>query len=146
MLDVRRARRPPCDGCPVGERVGLDVADLDLDSRASRVFGTRGKDGRERSVPLGVPAVEAVSAWQERGRPALRGERGGAVSRLGVRGRRLDRRAERSLAYARLADLRGVHDLGPLGLRYTAVTHLIEGGTGFRSVQELLGHATLATT
>ncbi|WP_436772977.1 tyrosine recombinase XerC [Yinghuangia sp. YIM S09857] len=130
-------------GVRVGELVGLDIDDLDLERRVIRVLG---KGGKERTVPLGVPAVNAVCAWLERGRPALRGERSGAALWLGVRGRRLDQRAVRSLVHARLADVPGAPDLGPHGLRHTAATHLIEGGADLRSVQELLGHATLATT
>ncbi|NUU21986.1 MAG: tyrosine recombinase XerC [Streptomycetaceae bacterium] len=130
-------------GVRVGELVGLDVDDLDLERRVIRVLG---KGGKERVVPLGVPAVWAVGVWLDQGRPALYGERSGAALWLGVRGGRLDQRAVRSLVHARLAELPGAPDLGPHGLRHTAATHLIEGGADLRSVQELLGHATLATT
>ncbi|MCF2528539.1 tyrosine recombinase XerC [Yinghuangia soli] len=130
-------------GVRVGESVGLDIDDLDLERRVIRVLG---KGGKERMVPVGVPAVRAVSAWLDRGRPALQGERSGAALWLGVRGRRLDQRAVRTLVHDRLAQVPGAPDLGPHGLRHTAATHLIEGGADLRSVQELLGHATLATT
>ncbi len=70
---------------------------------------------------------------------------GGALF-LGSRGRRIDQRAVRTLVHARLAEVPGAPDLGPHGLRHTAATHLLEGGADLRTVQELLGHASLATT
>ncbi|MGW0660422.1 tyrosine-type recombinase/integrase [Streptodolium elevatio] len=138
VLEVRCAM-----GVRVGELVGVDIGDIDLESRVIRVLG---KGGKERSVPLGAPAVRAVPAWPERGRPALRGERSGAAPWLGVRGRRLDQLAVRSLVHARRADVPGAPDPGPHGLRHTAAAHLIEGGADLHSVQAPLGHATLATT
>lgn len=130
-------------GIRVGELVGLDVADLDLERRVIRVLG---KGGKERTVPLGLPAVRAVSAWLDRGRPELRKPHSGTALWLGVRGRRLDQRAVRDLVHRRLAAVPDAPDLGPHGLRHSAATHLIEGGADLRSVQELLGHATLAST
>ncbi|NUP30411.1 MAG: tyrosine recombinase XerC [Streptomycetaceae bacterium] len=130
-------------GIRVGELVGLDVADLDLERRVIRVLG---KGGKERTVPLGLPAVRAVSAWLDRGRPEYRKPHSGNALWLGVRGRRLDQRAVRDLVHRRLAAVPDAPDLGPHGLRHSAATHLIEGGADLRSVQELLGHATLAST
>ncbi|GAA4946095.1 tyrosine recombinase XerC [Yinghuangia aomiensis] len=130
-------------GIRVGELVGLDVPDLDLERRVIRVLG---KGGKERTVPLGLPAVRAVSAWLDRGRPEFRKPHSGNALWLGVRGRRLDQRAVRDLVHRRLAAVPDAPDLGPHGLRHSAATHLIEGGADLRSVQELLGHATLAST
>jgi len=130
-------------GIRVGELCGLDVDDVDTGRRVVRVLG---KGGKERSVPYGVPAVHAVATWLERGRPAWATARSGAALLLGARGGRIDQRAVRRLVHRRLADVPGAPDLGPHGLRHSAATHLLEGGADLRSVQELLGHATLATT
>lgn len=130
-------------GIRVGELTGLDVDDLDTERRLLRVLG---KGRKERAVPFGVPASQAVGAWLMRGRPALVGPASGAAMFLGARGARLDQRAVRRLVHARLVDVPGAPNLGPHGLRHTAATHLLEGGADLRSVQELLGHASLATT
>ena len=130
-------------GIRVGELCGLDVDDVDTARRVVRVLG---KGGKERSVPYGVPAVHAVQAWLDRGRPAWATARSGSALLLGARGGRIDQRAVRSLVHRRLAGVPGAPDLGPHGLRHSAATHLLEGGADLRSVQELLGHATLATT
>jgi integrase/recombinase XerC len=130
-------------GIRVGELVGLDLDDLDAGRRIVRVLG---KGNKERSVPVGVPAARAVEAWLREGRPLLiTGESGGALF-LGSRGRRIDQRAVRRLVHARLRGVADAPDLGPHGLRHSAATHLLEGGADLRTVQEILGHATLATT
>lgn len=129
-------------GIRVAELCGLDVADIDAERRLLRVVG---KGDKERAVPYGLPAATAMSAWTEHGRPRLRGPRSGPALLLGVRGRRLDPRTARTLVHAR-ARAAGVPDLSPHGLRHSAATHLVEGGADLRSVQEILGHATLATT
>ena len=130
-------------GIRVSELCGLDLDDLDLGRRTVRVLG---KGRKERTVPVGGPAVAAVEAWLQHGRPARIGAESGPALLLGRRGRRLDPRTARRVVHERLAALPGVPDLGPHGLRHTAATHLLEGGADLRSVQELLGHATLATT
>jgi integrase/recombinase XerC len=125
----------------VSELCELDLGGLDLDRRTVRVFG---KGGKERVVPVGIPAVRAVARWQEAGRPALAGPRSGAALFLGARGGRLDPRTARRIVHARL--LSGVKDAGPHAIRHTAATHLLEGGADLRSVQEILGHSSPATT
>ncbi len=130
-------------GIRVGELVGLDIDDYDAARRVVRVLG---KGSKERTVPIGLPAARAVQEWLRRGRPALAGSLSGPAMFLGVRGGRLDQRTVRRLVHERLADVDGAPDLGPHGLRHSAATHLLEGGADLRSVQEMLGHATLATT
>ena len=143
LRDVAMLELLYATGVRVGELVGLDIDDLDRDRQVVRVFG---KGRKERTVPYGQPAARAVARWLELGRPALCVEGSGAALFLGVRGRRIDQRALRELVHRRLADVPGAPDLGPHGLRHTAATHLLEGGADLRSVQELLGHASLATT
>lgn len=130
-------------GIRVGELCGLDVDDLDGERRVLRVLG---KGRKERTVPYGAPAERAVGSWLAQGRPLLAVAGSGAALFLGARGRRIDQRAVRTLVHSRLADVPGAPDLGPHGLRHTAATHLLEGGADLRTVQELLGHASLATT
>jgi integrase/recombinase XerC len=130
-------------GLRVSELCGLDIDDLDLSRRTVRVLG---KGRKERVVPIGVPAVTAVSRWLAEGRPRWVRPVSGPALLLGARGGRLDPRTARRSVHRRLAAVGGLPDLGPHGLRHTAATHLLEGGADLRSVQELLGHATLATT
>jgi integrase/recombinase XerC len=130
-------------GARVGELVGLDVDDVDLSRHLITVLG---KGGKQRAVPFGLPAASALDRWMRRGRPSLATRESGAALFLGARGRRLDPRIVRGLVHARLEQVEGAPDLGPHGLRHTAATHLLEGGADLRSVQEFLGHASLATT
>lgn len=130
-------------GIRVGELVGLDIDDLDRGRRIVRVFG---KGRKERSVPYGLPASDALELWLSRGRPDIATDTSGAAVFLGVRGARIDQRAVRRIVHDRLAAVEGAPDIGPHGLRHTAATHLLEGGADLRSVQEILGHASLGTT
>jgi len=130
-------------GVRVGELVALDVDDVDRGRNVLRVLG---KGRKERTVPFGAPAARAVDAWVSRGRPRLVAPGAGPALFVGARGRRIDQRAVRTLVHRRIGDVPGAPDLGPHGLRHTAATHLLEGGADLRSVQELLGHASLATT
>lgn len=130
-------------GCRVGELVALAVDDVDRERNLVRLYG---KGRKERSAPFGLPAARAFDAWLSGGRPALVVPSSGAALFLGARGGRIDPRAVRSLVHHRLAGIAGAPDLGPHGLRHTAATHLLEGGADLRSVQEILGHASLATT
>jgi integrase/recombinase XerC len=143
LRDVAMLELLYATGIRVGELVGLDIDDVDGERRVIRVFG---KGRKERSVPYGVPAGRAVDRWLAGGRPSLSAEGSGPALFLGVRGRRIDQRAVRDLVHRRIADVPGAPDIGPHGLRHTAATHLLEGGADLRSVQELLGHASLATT
>lgn len=128
-------------GIRVGELVGLDVDDLDRGRRVVRVFG---KGRKERSVPYGAPAADALELWLSSGRPAMTS--GDPAVFVGMRGSRIDPRAVRRIVHERLGAVDGGPDLGPHGLRHTAATHLLEGGADLRSVQEILGHASLGTT
>jgi len=130
-------------GIRVGELVGLDVDDLDGERRVLRVLG---KGRKERVVPYGAPAAEALERWLGLGRPRLAVPESGPALFLGARGRRIDPRAVRTVVHRRVAEVPGAPDLAPHGLRHTAATHLLEGGADLRSVQELLGHASLSTT
>ncbi len=130
-------------GIRVGELVALDVDDVDRERNLVRVFG---KGRKERSVPFGHPAARALDRWLVLGRPAMVAEGAGAALFVGARGRRIDQRAVRTLVHQRVAQVPGAPDIGPHGLRHTAATHLLEGGADLRAVQELLGHASLATT
>ncbi|MGY1729115.1 tyrosine-type recombinase/integrase [Geodermatophilus sp. SYSU D01062] len=130
-------------GIRVSELVGLDVDDVDRGRRLLRVLG---KGRKERSVPYGAPAERALDAWLTRGRPALATPDSGPALLLGLRGRRLDPREARRTVHSAVARAPGAPDVGPHGLRHSAATHVLEGGADLRSVQELLGHASLATT
>jgi integrase/recombinase XerC len=143
LRDVAMVELLYATGIRVGELVGLDVDDLDRDRNVVRVLG---KGRMERSVPFGAPASTALDRGLAEGRPALRAEGAGPALFVGTRGRRIDQRAVRRLVHARIHDVPGAPDIGPHGLRHTAATHLLEGGADLRSVQELLGHASLATT
>lgn len=130
-------------GMRVGELTGLDVDDVDLPGQVARVFG---KGAKERMVPFGEPAADAVRVWLEGGRPRLATAESGAALFLGRRGRRVDQRQVRAVVHDLLAHVPDAADLGPHGLRHSAATHLLEGGADLRTVQEMLGHASLATT
>jgi integrase/recombinase XerC len=130
-------------GIRVSELVGLDIDQVDQQRRVVRVFG---KGSKERTVPYGIAAERALTAWLREGRPAIAGERSGAALVLGARGGRIDPRTVRTVVHRRLEAVPGAPDVGPHGLRHSAATHLLDGGADLRSVQELLGHASLATT
>nr|WP_136611340.1 tyrosine recombinase XerC [Sinomonas albida] len=129
-------------GIRVSELVGLDLDDVDLSARTVRVLG---KGNKERTVPFGVPAANALVRWMG-ARTALATAASGAALFLGKRGGRLGQRQARESVDAALRALGDTAASGPHALRHTAATHLLDGGADLRSVQELLGHSSLATT
>jgi integrase/recombinase XerC len=130
-------------GIRVSELCGLDLNDLDRERQVIRVFG---KGSKERTVPVGAPALRAVEAWLAGARTQLMTDQSGQAMFLGERGRRIDPRVVRRIVHRSLRMTEGAPDLGPHGLRHAMATHLLEGGADLRSVQEILGHASLATT
>jgi integrase/recombinase XerC len=125
----------------VSEVVGLDVGDIDTGSLTARVTG---KGAKERVVPFGVPAQAALQQYFQ-ARATLAARPTSALF-LGARGGRLGTRAVYELVAGLLAALPGTGPSGPHTLRHTAATHLLDGGADLRSVQEMLGHASLGTT
>ncbi len=135
-------------GARVSEVIALDIDDLPL-AETDPMVRLFGKGGKERLVPLGRYAVEALQVWLVRGRPALsakgRGE-GGAAVFLNQRGTRLSRQSAWMIMQqtAQRADLPDT--ISPHTLRHSFATHLLDGGADIRVVQELLGHASVTTT
>lgn len=130
-------------GIRVSELVGLDIDDVDRSRRVVRVLG---KGNKQRTVPYGVAAERALSGWLDHGRAELAVPDSGPALLLGARGKRIDPRTVRTVVHRAVASVDGAPDIGPHGLRHSAATHLLDGGADLRSVQELLGHASLATT
>ncbi|MBS1674964.1 MAG: tyrosine recombinase XerC [Actinobacteria bacterium] len=132
-------------GMRVSELCGLAVDDVDLDRGTARVVG---KGDKERVVPFGAPARDAVAAYLRRARPALvaRTERPGPALFRSVRGAALGPRAVYELVSRVLAPVIGAQTVGPHAFRHSAATHLLDGGADLRAVQEILGHASLGTT
>lgn len=131
-------------GARISEAVGLDLDDIDTDEGVVRLFG---KGRKERIVPLGSYAAQALSAYLVRGRPALStGGKGTPAVFLNQRGNRLSRQSAWA-ALRQAADRAGLSGhLSPHTLRHSFATHLLEGGADVRVVQELLGHASVTTT
>ncbi len=143
----------------VSELAGLRVGDIDRSRLTVRVLG---KGAKERVVPFGVPAASALGRYLDEARPALlagapksaaptgrapdAASPAGDVAFLGARGGALGTRSIYAIVAALLAELPGTGPSGPHALRHTAATHLLDGGADLRAVQELLGHASLATT
>jgi integrase/recombinase XerC len=130
-------------GARVAELCGLDLGDIDYERQTIRVLG---KGNRERTIPIGNPAMSALKAWLQDGRPKLANKESENCVFVGIRGRRIDQRTVRTVVYEALSAIEGVERMGPHGLRHSAATHLLEGGADLRTVQEILGHASLATT
>lgn len=132
-------------GMRVSELCGIDVDDLDQDRATVRVLG---KGSKERVVPYGIPARDAIGAYLTRGRPVLiaRSSTATPAVLLGARGARLGPRAVYTLVAEALGPIIGAEAVGPHALRHSAATHLLDGGADLRAVQEILGHASLGTT
>lgn len=130
-------------GARVSELCGLDLDDVNYERNTIRVLG---KGDKERTIPLGAPAMRALEAWLKDGRESMTTDKSDRAVFLGVRGRRIDQRTVRTVVYEALEVLEGVERMGPHALRHSAATHLLEGGADLRTVQEILGHASLATT
>jgi integrase/recombinase XerD len=134
-------------GARISEAVGLDVDDIDLAAEDEATVLLRGKGGKERIVPVGRYAREALSAYLVRARPELAGAGGahGALF-LNARGGRLSRQSAWAVI-VKAAERAGVTaEVSPHTLRHSYATHLLEGGADVRVVQELLGHASVTTT
>ena len=129
-------------GLRVSEVCALDISSLNREALTVRVVG---KGNKERVVPYGPPAADALDHWLVRGRPQLAGERSGHALFLGDKGGRIDPRVVRSMVH-KMAARAGVHDIAPHGLRHSTATHLLQGGADLRAVQEILGHSSLSTT
>ncbi|HET7398221.1 MAG TPA: site-specific tyrosine recombinase XerD [Intrasporangium sp.] len=135
-------------GARISEAVGLDLDDLELgDGTGGGVVRLQGKGGKERLVPVGRYAVDAVTAYLVRGRPVLAARgRGGPALFLGQRGAPLSRQSAWAVVQ-RAADRAGLAEhVSPHTLRHSFATHLLDGGADVRVVQELLGHASVTTT
>ena len=105
-----------------------------------------GKGNKERVIPMGKPAIKAVQVWLKSGREELVSAQSELAVFLGARGKRIDQRTVRTVVYEALSAIEGIERMGPHALRHSAATHLLEGGADLRTVQEILGHASLATT
>ena len=128
-------------GIRVSELCGLNIRDIDTDRNTLLVLG---KGDKERVVPIGNPAMRALQNWLNNFRKEFVNESSGDAVFLGTRGKRIDQRTVREVVYDAMEAI-GSH-MSPHGLRHTAATHLLEGGADLRSVQEILGHSSLATT
>lgn len=122
-------------GARVSELCGLNLKDIDYERSTIRVIG---KGSKERVIPIGRPAIAALEKWLAV-RPQLANDKSGDAVFLGARGKRIDQRQVREVVYKTI-------ELGPHALRHSAATHLLEGGADLRTVQEILGHASLSTT
>ncbi|GAB3843745.1 tyrosine recombinase XerC [Nesterenkonia populi] len=129
-------------GIRVSELAGLNTTDLNQSRRTLRVIG---KGSKERTVPYGKPAAQALDRWLH-ARDQLVAPASGAALFLGARGGRIDVRVVRRLVDQALENLGTTGARGPHAMRHSAATHLLDGGADLRAVQELLGHSSLQTT
>jgi integrase/recombinase XerC len=142
MRDLLAVEILYASGCRVSELVGLNLEDVDYARNILRVMG---KGSKQRMVPFGVPAREALDAWVRNGRSQFLNDKSGQALLINSRGQRLGVRQVYALV-ASLTDGTPTGATGPHALRHSAATHLLDGGADLRAVQELLGHASLGTT
>ena len=143
LRDVAIVEMLYATGARVGELCGLDFNDIDYDRQTIRVLG---KGNKERTIPFGNPALRALTCWLKQGRDQIAQSQSGDAVFIGARGKRIDQRTVRTVVYEALSAIEGIERMGPHALRHSAATHLLEGGADLRTVQEILGHASLATT
>jgi integrase/recombinase XerC len=143
LRDVAMVEMLYASGARVAELCGLDLGDIDYDRQTIRVLG---KGNKERTIPLGNPAMRALNAYLKDARDSLKNAQSVNAVFLGARGKRIDQRTVRTVVYNALRAIEGIERMGPHALRHSAATHLLEGGADLRTVQEILGHASLATT
>lgn len=143
LRDVAMVEMLYASGARVAELCGLDLTDVDYDRQTIRVLG---KGNKQRTIPLGNPAMKALRVWLKDAREVLANKDSGSAVFLGARGKRIDQRTVRTVVYNALSAIEGIERMGPHALRHSAATHLLEGGADLRTVQEILGHASLATT
>ena len=136
MLEVLYA-----SGIRVSELCGLNLGDID---QARNTLSVIGKGDRQRVVPLGIPAIKALQNYLSNGRAEFVNNKSADAVFLGTKGQRIDQRTVREVVYEAMKAVGAT--MGPHGIRHSAATHLLEGGTDLRTVQEILGHASLATT
>ena len=143
LRDVAMVEVLYASGARVAELCGLDLSDIDYERQTIRVLG---KGNKEHTIPLGNPAMKALKLWLKDGRDFLKKTQSENAVFLGARGKRIDQRTVRTVVYIALQAVEGIERMGPHALRHSAATHLLEGGADLRTVQEILGHASLATT
>ncbi|NBV95566.1 MAG: tyrosine recombinase XerC [Actinobacteria bacterium] len=128
-------------GIRVSELCGLNLEDIDQSRNTLSVIG---KGNRQRVVPVGIPAIKAIQDYLQNARNEFANLQSKNAVFLGARGKRIDQRTVREVVYEAMKAVGA--EMGPHGLRHSAATHLLEGGADLRTVQEILGHASLATT
>ena len=129
-------------GIRVSELVGLDVEDINFSNLTLKVLG---KGKKERFVPFGIPAREAIDKYLKDSRNSLNDKNSQALF-LGLRGKRLNVRQVRRILNKAMDQIENSKEVSPHDLRHSAATHMLEAGADLRIVQELLGHSSLATT
>jgi integrase/recombinase XerD len=130
-------------GLRASEAIGLEVGDVDLEAGILRACG---KGSKERLVPVGSAAATALTAYLQRGRPRLIGDRWEARLFVNQRGGGLTRQGLYKIVQRHAASAGLAARMSPHTLRHTFATHLLAGGCDLRSLQEMLGHADIATT